>query len=83
MGLKMYNPVKIRLNPSDPICVRPHLPGADVLGFQDVMKQQEIRRNKEKMTKKLRKKKPKTQQKPATILWRILLAILAIKLGIF
>ena len=23
------NPVKIRSNPSDPICVRPHLPGAD------------------------------------------------------
>ena len=33
--------------------------------FQDVMKQQEIRRNKGKKTKKLRKKKPKIlQQKP-------------------
>ena len=35
-----------------------------VLGFQDVMTQQEIRRNREKKTNKLRKKKPKTQQKP-------------------
>ena len=33
MGLKRYNPVKIRLNPSDPICVRPHLPGT-ANGFQ-------------------------------------------------
>ena len=30
-----------------------------LLGFQDVMKQQEIRRNKEKKTKKLRKKNQK------------------------
>ena len=28
-GWKKYNPVKIRLKPSDPICVRPHLPGAE------------------------------------------------------
>ena len=40
-----------------------------VLGFQDVMKQQEIRINKEKETKTLRKKKPKRN--------------LTIKLGIF
>ena len=30
-GLKKHNPVKIWLNSSDPICVRPHLPGADLL----------------------------------------------------
>ena len=35
-----------------------------VLGFQDVMKQQEAKRNKEKKTKTSRKKKHKTQQKP-------------------
>ena len=33
-----------------------------VLGFQDSMKQQEIRRNKGKKTKKLRKKRPNIQQ---------------------
>ena len=33
-----------------------------VLGFQDVMKKQETRRNEDKKRKKLRKKKPKTQQ---------------------
>ena len=35
-----------------------------VLGFQDVMKQQETRRNKERKTKKSRKKKHNGQQKP-------------------
>ena len=53
-----------------------------VSGFQDVMKQQEIGRNKEKMTKKLRKKKPKTQQKPPRFsggFWR---PFLTTKLGI-
>ena len=54
-----------------------------VLGFQDVMKQQEIRRNKEKKTKKLKRKRPKTQQKTATILWRFLFAIFDYKTGDF
>ena len=35
-----------------------------ILGFQDVVKQQEIRKIKEITAKNLRKNKPKTQQKP-------------------
>ena len=54
-----------------------------VLGFQDVMKQHERRRNKEKKTKNLRKKKPKWPTKTATILWRFLLAIFDYKTGDF
>ena len=54
-----------------------------VLGFQDVMKQQEIWRNKERKTKKLRKKKPKTQQKPPRFCGGFCWPILTIKLGIF
>ena len=54
-----------------------------VLAFQDVMKQQEIRRNKEEKTKKLRKKKPKIQQKPPHFCRGSLLAIFDYKLGMF
>ena len=53
------------------------------MGIQDVMKQQEIRRNKEKRTKKSRKKKPQTPTKTAAILWRVLLAIFDYKTGEF
>ena len=41
------------------------------MGFQDVMKQQEIRRNKEKKTKKLRKKETQNATKTTTILWPV------------
>ena len=54
-----------------------------ILGFQDGVKQQKIRRNKGKKTKKLRLEKPKIQQKTATILWRFLVAIFHYKLVIF
>ena len=53
-------------------------------GFQDVTKQQEITRNKEKMTKKMRKKKPKNgQQKPPRCCGGFCWPFLTIKLGIF
>ena len=54
-----------------------------VLGFQDSMKQQEIRRNKGKKTKKLRKKKTKNTAKTATFLWRFFWAIFHYKTGHF
>ena len=52
------------------------------MGLQDGMKQQEIRRNKGKKTKKLRKKAENTR-KTATILWLCLRAILNYKTGHF
>ena len=47
------------------------------------MKQQDIRRNKEKKTKKSRKKKPKTQQKPPRFCGGFCWPFLTIKPGIF
>ena len=52
-----------------------------VLGFQDVTKQQEKRRNKEKKTKKSRKNQPKTQQKPPRFCAGFCWPFLTIKLG--
>ena len=54
-----------------------------VLGFQDSMKQQEIRRNTGKKTKKLRKKKPKIQQKQPRFCGGFSGPFFTIKLGIF
>ena len=54
-----------------------------VLGFQDSMKQQEIRRNKGKKTKKLRKKRPKIQQKQPRFCGGFSGPFFTIKLGIF
>ena len=53
------------------------------MGFQDSMKQQEIRRNKGKKTKKLRKKKPKIQQKQPRFCGGFSGPFFTIKLGIF
>ena len=53
------------------------------MGFQDSMKQQEIRRNKGKKTKKLRKKKPKIQQKPPRFCGGFSGPFFTIKLGMF
>ena len=53
------------------------------MGFQDVMKQQEIRRNKEKGDKNIEKEETKNATKTATILWRFLLAIFDYKTGDF
>ena len=54
-----------------------------VLGFQDSMKQQEIRRNTGKKTKNLRKKKPKIQQKQPRFCGGFSGPFFTIKLGIF
>ena len=54
-----------------------------VLGFQDSMKQQEIKRNEGKMTKKLRKKKPKIQQKQPRFCGGFSGPFFTIKLGAF
>ena len=56
-----------------------------VCGFQDVMKQQEIRSNEGKTKKKLTAKETEdTTTKTVTILWHLLLAILfTTKSGLF
>ena len=54
-----------------------------VLGFQDVMKKQETRRNEDKKRKKLRKKKPKIQQKQPRFCGGFSGPFFTIKLGIF
>ena len=54
-----------------------------VLGFQDGMKQQEIRKNRGEKTKKLRKKRPKIQQKPPRFCGGFSGPFFTIKLGIF
>ena len=54
-----------------------------VLGFEDVMKQQEIGINEEKKTKTLRKKKPKTQQEPPRFCGGFCWPFVTIKLGDF
>ena len=51
-----------------------------VLGIQDVMKQQEIRRNKEKK-REIEEEETQNTTKTATILWRFLAAIFDYKIG--
>ena len=54
-----------------------------VWGFQDVLKQHEIRRNKGKKDKEPEKEETENTTKTATILWRFSLAILHYKTGKF
>ena len=53
------------------------------MGLQDVMKQQERRRSKEKKNKEIEKEETTNATKTATILWRFLLAIFDYKTGFF